>query len=387
MDDRKLPAQYLDRYSDATSRLQAADLPKTLANPAVLVPSKSPEEERPKAAWYDWRQWSLRNPRSWSLRKQLVVASTVVVIIIVVVVGAYEGVKANRYPDYRPLDYKLVDIYGGISFFDQFDYFSGEDPTNGHVVYVNEQAALDLNLTHATDTSAILRVDSSTPNAVGGRNSARIESKKAYDQGLFIFDILHTPYGCGTWPALWLVDGYNWPNNGEIDILETTNEGSRGNAVTLHTTDGCKMDVKRKQTGSALYKDCGNTTHSNAGCSVEGDPSTYGREFNQRGGGVYALELRAEGVPDISSAGSSPNPSNWGTALADFPNTNCDISSHFRNQSIIANIDLCGDLAAQPQYYEKMYNCPATCPEFVSNNPSQFEDAYWEFRSFKVYQP
>lgn len=112
---------------------------------------------------------------------------------------------------------------------------------------------------------------------------------------------------------------------------------------------------------------------------------------------MYALELRHEGIrawffprdsipADISDPTDSPNPATWGKALADFPNTNCDISSYFRNQSIIANIDLCGDLAAQPQFYEQMYNCPATCPEFVSNNPSHFEEAYWEFGGFKVYQ-
>lgn len=151
---------------------------------------------------------------------------------------------------------------------------------------MNQQAALDLNLTHATDESSILRVDSFTPNAIGGRNSVRIESKKSYDHGLFVFDIIHTPYGCGTWPALWLVDGYNWPMNGEIDILEATNEASNGNAVTLHTTEGCKMNVKRKETGSPIFKDCGNNTHSNAGCSVQGGPSTYGQAFNQGGGGV-----------------------------------------------------------------------------------------------------
>lgn len=139
MDDRKLPRRYLNRYSDATSRLQGlppTEIPKTPENPAVLVPSKSPELEGPKAPWYDHRHWSLRNPKSWSLRKQLAVVGIIAVIIVVVIVGTYEGVQANRYPNYTALDYRLVDTYGGTSFFDQFDYFSGEDPTNGHVVYV-----------------------------------------------------------------------------------------------------------------------------------------------------------------------------------------------------------------------------------------------------------
>ena len=73
-----------------------------------------------------------------------------------------------------------------------------------------------MNLTYASTTSAILRVDTSETDATTGRKSVRIESKNQYDSGLFIFDILHTPYGCGTWPAVWLTDPSNWPMNGEI---------------------------------------------------------------------------------------------------------------------------------------------------------------------------
>lgn len=361
-------------------------------------------------AWY--------NPRGWSLRKKLLVALGSAIFIVVVILGPYYGVKLNRYPNYTHLEYRLVDLYEGTSFFDKFNYFSDEDPTDGVVVYVNEDAAHDLNLTYATDTSAVLRVDSFTPKAAGGRNSVRIESKKSYDTGLFIFDIIHTPYGCGTWPALWLTDGYNWPNNGEIDVLETTNGGSHGNEVTLHTIEGCNMNVKRKQTGSPVYKTCDNSTNSNSGCGVIGDESTYGEAMNSNDGGVspfplgirihyyglytnetqiYALELRDAGIRawffprkaipnDLTDPAGIPDPLTWGTALADFPSTECDIASHFRNQSIIANIDLCGQLASQSQFYDDMYHCPGTCEDLVANNPSAFEEAYWEFAGFRVFQ-
>ena len=73
-----------------------------------------------------------------------------------------------------------------------------------------------MNLTYATPNSATLRVDTSETNAVTGRKSVRIESKNQYNDGLFLFDILHTPYGCGTWPSVWLADPANWPNHGEI---------------------------------------------------------------------------------------------------------------------------------------------------------------------------
>lgn len=285
MDDRRLPPEYGNRYSAATvhvPELNMTDIPKSPIVPTVTGAAKSPERPPYVFPWY--------HPKGWSRSQQILIAAVVTaVMILITVVGAVIGVKANRYPDYTPLNYRLVDAYQGTSFFDKFNYFSDEDPTDGFVVYVKRDAAQDLNLTYASETSAILRVDSFTPRAVGGRNSVRIESKATYDTGLFVFDIIHTPYGCGTWPALWLTDGYNWPNNGEIDVLESNNEGSNGNEITLHTTKGCNMNVRRKELGSPVKNSCDNSTDGNSGCGVLGDSSTYGQEFNQMGGGVSTL--------------------------------------------------------------------------------------------------
>jgi len=220
----------------------------------------------------------------------------------------------------------------------------------------------------------MLKVDtsvgpSSKPDASTGRFSVRLESKKQYNRGLFLFDVKHSPYGCATWPALWLVDPSHWPDHGEIDVLEAINPGAPstlstgGNSATLHTSPDCRMDGKRNMTGSIaeifgtsnLATDCDVSTsnkNNNAGCGVEGGPETYGAGFNTAGGGIMAVEWRAEGIriwqfarqgiPADIQAGS-PDPASWPVPLADFPNTNCDIGSHFRNASIVANIDLCGD--------------------------------------------
>jgi hypothetical protein len=276
--------------------------------------------------------------------------------------------------------------------------------------YVDGPGSIALNLTYASATSAVLRVDLSDTDTTTGRKSVRIESKNTYNNGLFIFDVLHTPYGCSTWPALWLSDQSNWPTNGEIDVIESTNTATVGNQMTLHTTEGCSMSVKRKESGSVLTTNCYNGTDGNAGCGVQGQPATFGEAFNNNGGGVYAMELRDAGIrtwffprsnipSDIttstsnstsggsSSVGGTPDPSTWGEALADFPSTDCDIGSHFRNQSIIANIDLCGQWAGLEQYYSQQAGCPGTCVEYVSQQPgSAYENAYWEFASFRVYQ-
>jgi hypothetical protein len=264
-----------------------------------------------------------------------------------------------------------ITLDSGTDFFDNFDYFTGYDPSSGFVHYVPSETAASYNLTYASSSSAVLRVDTSVsnttvPNASTGRFSVRVTSKKQYGlNNLFIFDVKHSPVGCGTWPALWLSDPSNWPENGEIDIMEAVNVvGSTYNQMTLHTTKGCSMGVKRKETGKSLQNSCVNTTNENAGCGVNaGEKVTYGDQFNENGGGVLAMELRAAGIRMWQFARSSvpsnvfsaPDPSTWGEATADFPSTDCNIGNHFRNQSIIANIDLCGSWAGMQSIYSE--NC------------------------------
>jgi len=170
--------------------------------------------------------------------------------------------------------------------------------------------------------------------------------------------------------------------------------------MTLHTSSGCKMNDKRKETGKALVKNCDSNSEDGSGCGVQGPKDTFGATLNANGGGTYAMEWRDAGIrmwffgrnelpsdlpSDVSNITASPDPSTWGEAMADFPSTDCDISSHFKNQSIIANIDLCGDWAGATSVYSDEDQCPGTCASRVAGAGSNFDNAYWEFKSFRVY--
>lgn len=71
----------------------------------------------PKSSHFAPQRWS-RVCFGWTFGVPLVVLAVIIVISLQIK-------KANRYPDYSYLDYKLVDVYRGETFFDKFDYFTG----------------------------------------------------------------------------------------------------------------------------------------------------------------------------------------------------------------------------------------------------------------------
>ena len=202
------------------------------------------------------------------------------------------------------------------------------------------------------------------------------------------------PHGCGTWPAFWTV-GDNWPNNGEIDIIENVNEASI-NSQTLHTNAGCTQisESSGLYSGIMYNSDCNAYANGNAGCSIIGNENSFGANFNSNGGGVYAMEWtsnyirvfffsRANIPLDIMSG--NPNPDSWGKPVGYWTlGSNCP-SSHFHEHFIIFDTTFCGDWAGSTFATD----CPAytgqTCASYVQNNPAAFRDAYWFINSLKVY--
>lgn len=187
--------------------------------------------------------------------------------------------------------------------------------------------------------------------------------------------------------------------------MEAANMATSGNQVTLHTTEGCSMQfVKRRQSGEIQGQNCFNGTRQNEGCGVRGTSVTFGAQFNENGGGVYALEIRPEGIrvwhfsrdtiPTdlaelvyIQGIFNRIDPSEWGTPLADFPNTECPIEKHFRNQSITVDIGLCDRWAGTEKYNSTEDQCPDDCLRYVTEQPgSVYKKAYWEFGGWWVLQ-
>jgi beta-glucanase (GH16 family) len=118
--------------------------------------------------------------------------------------------------------YKLALNSSGSSFFNDWDFFTADDPTHGQVTFLSADEAWSKGLVSTTSKgSTIMKVDDESWLARGAkRDSVRITSKQSVGIGsLVLLDVVKIPYGPSVWPAFWTV-GDNWPSGGEIDILE-----------------------------------------------------------------------------------------------------------------------------------------------------------------------
>ncbi|KKY18400.1 hypothetical protein UCRPC4_g04970 [Phaeomoniella chlamydospora] len=304
--------------------------------------------------------------------------------------------------------YTLQDDYSGSSFFSMFDFFTDADPTSGFVDYVDQSTAQNAGLISTNNGSVYIGVDYTNVASSAGRQSVRLTSSASYNHGLVILDLEHMPGGiCGTWPAFWML-GPDWPTNGEIDISEGVNSQTT-NDMTLHTAEGCSISssgtsissaVSNVFSGTLVTSNCyvdAEGQSSNAGCQIEDtDTSSYGTGFNSNGGGVYAMNWDSDAIKiwffsrgeipsDISSGSSSPDPSGWGDATASFQG-GCDIDSYFKDLQIVFDTTFCGSWAGEVWSSDSTCSVlSSTCNDYVQNNPSAFQEAYWQINSLKVY--
>ncbi|KAJ8591346.1 glycoside hydrolase family 16 protein [Rhizopogon salebrosus TDB-379] len=296
--------------------------------------------------------------------------------------------------------YTLKENIVGEGFYDSFTFQAIPDPTNGRVTYVDQTTAQNLNLTYASKDTFIMRADDTTvltPSGPG-RNSVRIQSNNQYTQHVVVFDMQHMPEGCGTWPAVWETDGSNWPYGGEVDIVEGVNN-VEPNQSTLHTSPNCSMPASISQLGTPVLTNCDTAATENAGCGVQltEDYNSFGPGFNSIGGGWYAMERTNDYIKvwfwergnifapfDATHGAWIIDTSLWGTPAANFPNTDCDLESHFDANNIIINLTFCGDWAGNSAVYSSS-GCPSDCVSYVDDNPTAFSNAYFQFSSINVY--
>lgn len=335
-----------------------------------------------------------------------------------------------------------LDYGNGSTFFSNFDFevFGGgddsttQDPTHGFTWYVNETTARSRG--YIRDEDLYIGVDHSSVTTVANksREAVRLRSREAFTHGLFILDLAHMPGGiCGTWPAWWLyAEASSEHASGEIDMIEQANLAT-SNEMTIYayrnddTPATCAIsdrNVSMEGTiegGSSSDGNCIPDDDGVGGCAIsDARPGAFGTQFNDNGGGVYATQWDSDGVriwwwsppstmPQDATTGplgSSPSPSTWGTPSARFHG--CDWDRFLGAQHIQLNTAFCGDEAGGAGWggedtaedegqsdagasTDETQSCRKktgvqTCYDYVRANPADFEQAYWQINSLRVYQ-
>ncbi|KAJ6088686.1 hypothetical protein N7486_009947 [Penicillium sp. IBT 16267x] len=295
-------------------------------------------------------------------------------------------------------EYQLVESWQGEEFFDYFHFYTGADPTNGWVTYLDQASAESSGLVKVTDQGSVyIGVDHKTTLSTSGkgRDSVRVGTTKYYEHSLVVADIAHMPGNvCGSWPAFWTV-GKEWPQDGEIDIIEGVNLQDH-NEIVMHTAGTCAL-TDTGMSGIVNETGCGEALGT-VGCVIEGHKGSYGTSFNNNGGGVYAMEWTEEflkiwffprkSIPASITKGE-PDVSEFGIPMA-LVQDGCDVANSFKEQSFVFDVTFCGDWAGGV-FGDS--GCPMTssdsfqsCTNYVAQNPAKFKETYWEINSVKVYQ-
>ncbi|KIY74374.1 glycoside hydrolase family 16 protein [Cylindrobasidium torrendii FP15055 ss-10] len=299
--------------------------------------------------------------------------------------------------------FNIANTFQGSDFF-TWKWWTLDDPTHGHVNYIDRDTAVQANLSYASDdnTKFYMHADSEEIVSMGarGRDSIRIESTTSYDESVLILDVQHMPEGCTTWPAFWTLskDG-PWPNGGEIDIIEGVNLNDQ-NLVSLHTMPGCEMVDPRQHLGHTISLNCDSAVNYNQGCGVAfNQPNSFGVPFNANGGGWFAMsKTREDGIkvwfwPRASQTvpkevkevegHETISTDQWPKPDTHFPPNSCKHDDHFDAHVMVFDLTFCGDWAGTA--YAQSGCGISTCEDFVDNNPDAFRNAYWEINSLRAY--
>ncbi|KAH7101771.1 concanavalin A-like lectin/glucanase domain-containing protein [Auriculariales sp. MPI-PUGE-AT-0066] len=313
--------------------------------------------------------------------------------------------------------YNLASYGAGQSFLDQFFVLGGHNDTingpaydwwnNGDDFLAPTSKAKELNILSIDSTTGNVKLAvDPTPKIEFNQKrwSMRLESKHLYGLGtVFVFDAAHMPFGCSVWPAYW-TSSVDWPNGGEIDIMEQVNKRTTNQMVRI-PENPCTSG--REYHRKVILPNCQKQGENNSGCSTS-DPRTtsFGEGFNSGGGGIWVTEFaetaisiwffpRSE-VPEALSAKTNAttiDTSTLGTPVAQLASgSNCDIKSNFDPQKVIINISLCGNFAGKTEVLNQS-GCAVPADKTCYNQyvlgydqPEDFyKEAYFEVVSHRIF--
>ncbi|KAK0522057.1 hypothetical protein OC834_004002 [Tilletia horrida] len=311
---------------------------------------------------------------------------------------------ANSSLEERSPKYHLIKSYHGKTFFKDMHFFTGSDPSHGSVHYVDHDEAHSSGLIGTMDGHAMMRV---APHHSGTHRSVRPSTDISFTGGLLVLDSLNMPTGCGTWPAWFTVPlDSNWPEGGEIDIIEGVG-GMNRNKYSIHTTAGCKVIEGQmimhaaELTGS---RNCDAEATDDTGCAVSGlENGDFGVEYNKNHGGVHVLDWSNSGIriwffprhsiPQDLEDGH-PKPHTWPNPRASWPSTHCPPDEFFKSHVATFTNTLCGTWASGVWHQKapgQHKSCAAhtghsSCESWLRSGKANMDDAYWKIKSLKIYQ-
>lgn len=96
--------------------------------------------------------------------------------------------------------------------------------------------------------------------------------------------------------------------------------------------------------------------------------------------GISIYRFERGSIPSDIDA-QSPDPSSWGVPTAFWSSSTCDISSHFKDMSIVFDTTICGGWAGSAF----SDTCSGSCSAAVAN-ASNFDYAQWKVNYVAVYQ-
>jgi hypothetical protein len=182
------------------------------------------------------------------------------------------------------------------------------------------------------------------------RKSVHLESKKSYDTFVVIADVDHVPTGEGLWPAFWTLGGGGdgrpvWPDGGEIDLIEGTD--NRNNKPAIHTlrTHNCRLNNQE-----GIFGD-----KNRYYVQDPGPDNSFGPAMNKAGGGIWLMRKDENGIgmwfypkgqapaavmSDTAFDDSALGTPHYNWAARGNGGSYCDMSKAFSPHRLVLNIEL-----------------------------------------------